>query len=268
MSSAIQVQHRSSPRLAGVRAVLFDLDRTLIQLRGGTVADVSAIGVRNAHRWLSDRGRKVPEERVYVGRVRWALLRAWAWSRLVGREVDLIETLRRCHRRMKVDWREDDGANLAMEFALVFREMYQADEEATATLRQLHEAGLRLGLVSNTMLPAVAVDEHLRSSGMLEFLPVRVLSSESGFMKPDLRIFRLALDRVGVPAGETVFVGDRPDADVAGARRAGMATIFRAYNGRLPRGARRADAVIRRLAEIPAMLGVGVGPAPWGKPQS
>jgi putative hydrolase of the HAD superfamily len=44
--------------------------------------------------------------------------------------------------------------------------------------------------------------------------------------KPDARIFRAALDRLGVPAERTVMVGDNLEADIVGARRVGMRTIL------------------------------------------
>ena len=44
-------------------------------------------------------------------------------------------------------------------------------------------------------------------------------------MKPDPRIFRLALDAMGVDAGDAWYVGDMPAIDVVGARRAGLRPV-------------------------------------------
>jgi FMN phosphatase YigB (HAD superfamily) len=41
-----------------------------------------------------------------------------------------------------------------------------------------------------------------------------VVSGLEGMEKPDLRIYRLALDRAGVDAAEAAFVGDSPEFDV------------------------------------------------------
>jgi len=48
-----------------------------------------------------------------------------------------------------------------------------------------------------------------------------VVSWELGVLKPDARIYRIALERLGVPAGEALFVDDRPE-NVAGAEAVGM----------------------------------------------
>jgi 4-nitrophenyl phosphatase len=44
--------------------------------------------------------------------------------------------------------------------------------------------------------------------------------------KPEPAMFRAIIEAAGVPASETVVVGDNPASDVAGARRAGCAAIL------------------------------------------
>ncbi len=44
--------------------------------------------------------------------------------------------------------------------------------------------------------------------------------------KPHPEIFQKALEKLGVAAEETVFVGDTVDADVKGAKDLGMKTVF------------------------------------------
>jgi putative hydrolase of the HAD superfamily len=47
-----------------------------------------------------------------------------------------------------------------------------------------------------------------------------------GVAKPDPAIFRLALDRLGVPASAAVMVGDVPSIDIDGARAAGVRAVL------------------------------------------
>jgi glucose-1-phosphatase len=51
-----------------------------------------------------------------------------------------------------------------------------------------------------------------------------VISAEVGLLKPDPRIYRLALDQLGVAAGEAVFVDDFIH-NLAGAEAVGMQTV-------------------------------------------
>jgi len=51
-----------------------------------------------------------------------------------------------------------------------------------------------------------------------------------------------------------VFVGDRPFDDIYGAARLGMRTVFIPHSGLPPYAGSVPDAVISRLAELPALL--------------
>ncbi len=81
-----------------------------------------------------------------------------------------------------------------------------------------------------------------------------VISGECGYEKPDPRIFWRATAGAGVQPAEAVFVGDRLDVDIAGAKAAGMRAVwFNHWNGVLD-GAAAPDAVIKRFDELPGVL--------------
>ena len=77
-------------------------------------------------------------------------------------------------------------------------------------------------------------------------------SDEVGFRKPDGRIFRRALEALGVEPAQALHVGDNPDADVLGAQRAGMRAAHYAFAGAAPSPA--ADVVVKDLADLPRLL--------------
>jgi len=60
-------------------------------------------------------------------------------------------------------------------------------------------------------------------AGLSPFFPADavIISAEVGFEKPDARIFKIAEERLGVPASEVLFIGDHVENDIAGAARAG-----------------------------------------------
>jgi putative hydrolase of the HAD superfamily len=91
--------------------------------------------------------------------------------------------------------------------------------EALAALRA---RGLATGVVSNFdhRLPGI-----LAGLGLAAHLGCVVLPGEAGAAKPDPAIFARALACLGVRAEGAVFVGDREDEDLAGARAAGMRAI-------------------------------------------
>ena len=96
--------------------------------------------------------------------------------------------------------------------------------DAVRVLGELGQRGYRLALVSNhTTLPQL---RKVRRLGFEPFLEAIVTSEEAGVEKPDRRIFELALDKLGLGAAETAFVGDNPAGDIAGAVGAGIATTI------------------------------------------
>jgi putative hydrolase of the HAD superfamily len=95
-----------------------------------------------------------------------------------------------------------------------------------AGLDALTATGIRLGIVSNA---DGLIGERLRAQEILQVGPglgatveCIIDSGAVGVMKPDPRIFRLALDAMGVAPDDTWYVGDMPGIDVVGARRAGL----------------------------------------------
>lgn len=83
--------------------------------------------------------------------------------------------------------------------------------------------------------------------------PFMLLSSRLGYKKPDTRLFVAAMDRLGVKAYESVYIGDNPHRDLVGAKMSGMRFILfrgdcRDYNGFRP------DACFGEYRELPAVL--------------
>ena len=90
-------------------------------------------------------------------------------------------------------------------------------------VRHLRAAGLRTGIVTNNV---VEFREHWRAMLPVEELfDVVVDSSEVGVRKPGAAIFELALERLGLPAEEVLFLDDYPG-NVAAARALGMTALL------------------------------------------
>jgi putative hydrolase of the HAD superfamily len=94
---------------------------------------------------------------------------------------------------------------------------------ALSLLADLRARGLRLGLISNC---SSEVGELWEESAFASRFDVVVLSAIEGVQKPDARIFRLALERLGVEAGETIFVGDGEAGELPGAAAVGMRAVL------------------------------------------
>jgi putative hydrolase of the HAD superfamily len=102
-------------------------------------------------------------------------------------------------------------------------------------------AGVRTALISNAW---AGIRRVLGDGGGEAVFDAMVISAEVGLAKPDPSIFRLALERINVPAAAAVFVDDLP-ANLESARATGMRPIL--FNGTR----RTIEAVDRALAAHP-----------------
>jgi len=105
-----------------------------------------------------------------------------------------------------------------------FMKYVRIDDHARSALEKLH-GKYKLGIVSNFAIPE-CVDKLLEKHGLDTLFDVVVVSGAINKRKPSPEIFHKALEKLGVSAENAVFVGDTADADIIGAKAAGMKTIF------------------------------------------
>lgn len=97
---------------------------------------------------------------------------------------------------------------------------------ALEALSALHDRGLPMGVVSNTSFGQHVIRHELNKYGLADHLAIVVASADYVVRKPNPLLFETAAALLGVPCSDIWFVGDRLDTDVAGARAAGMTTVW------------------------------------------
>jgi HAD superfamily hydrolase (TIGR01662 family) len=131
------------------------------------------------------------------------------------------------------------------------------EADARETLLQLRSQGYRLGLISNANY---AADAHtlIDRSGVGDLFELAIISAEEGVRKPHPALFQKALDFFQVPAQRAVMVGDTLVADILGANRQGMGSIWitRRVSSDDHQGLPDVEptAAVHSLAEIPDVL--------------
>lgn len=106
-------------------------------------------------------------------------------------------------------------------------------DDAVVLLRTLHRAGVRLGIVSAGL--SVKQAEKLVRLGVLPYLDPGAIffSTQMGVSKPNPKIYTNACAAMKVRPSRVLYVGDRPETDVAPARAAGLRTVhYRGAHGR------------------------------------
>jgi len=92
--------------------------------------------------------------------------------------------------------------------------------EALTHLRKKY----RIAVISDAQW--VFAEPEIEMLGLDRFFTLRILSSCFGFKKPDVRLFTIAMGKFGVRPEESIYVGDNPNKDLLGAKRAGMKFLF------------------------------------------
>jgi sugar-phosphatase len=118
---------------------------------------------------------------------------------------------------------------------------------ATELVRRLHAARVPLGLVTSALPEHVAA--RLLTADLLDVFDVVVTGRDVTVGKPDPQGFRMACERLGVPAHKSVGFEDAP-AGVAAVKAAGMFCV--AVTTTFPRAVLAdADLVVDDLTEVP-----------------
>ena len=225
-----------------VRAVLFDLDETLIPedeplalaYRAVVTGDVEEFRAGLRARWQSE--APCPE---YRGRVQVS-----ASDGLIAEfagDGDELAAIREYLPRFRA---EAFGDGLLERWQRVRVESQTAYPHAAAVLERLR-GHVRLALVTNGASDLQR--RKLAIAGLEEYFDVVVASCDLGIGKPDPAIFEAALDALGVGASEAVMVGNDRERDIEGAAAAGVRSLWIQHGG--------STGDLNDLSALPELLG-------------
>jgi putative hydrolase of the HAD superfamily len=200
-----------------VRAVLFDVDDTLVDHKG------AQRGAIVGH--LRDLDLPHDEQAVR----RWADATDRHFLRHLSGELTLQEHRRERVRELMahhdiVGLTDDDADEWFTGYTVRFEAGWRAYDDVPGVLDSLHDRGVLVGIISN--YGADHQRRKLSAVGLGDRFHVVVGLDTLGFGKPDPRIFKHACDLSGTTPGETAYVGDRLDYDAVAARDAGLVAVW------------------------------------------
>jgi putative hydrolase of the HAD superfamily len=247
-------QARNMPRNF-IRAVIFDLGGTLMYERE-SAHDVNARANEALTVYLRESGMELNLSTFPVE------FRRRLDKYFKQRESDLLETTYAfVLRDVLADKGYVDVPDSTIRKALdrlfaVTQTNWVLEEETVPTLTKLEADGYRLGLISNA---GDDRDVHQLTDkfGITPYFDFILTSAASGYRKPHPRIFEMALSNWYFLPSEAVMVGDNLEADVAGAKAAGLYAIWlkrRDESGSEDQTQVQPDAAVSSLLEISAIL--------------
>lgn len=188
------------------KAIYFDLDETVLDRTASLkaflqwqVTGMLRHSVKQGSRFigrfieLDDNGR-VWKDKVYKVLVEEFQVQGWTWQELLA------------------------------SYELCFCGFARPKQGVTESIQTLSEQGYLIGLVSNGMTPFQ--ERNFYALAASDYFDDVIVSAAVGLRKPDRRIFELACRRLCVRAEDSVFIGDNPEADIKGANKAGMRSVF------------------------------------------
>jgi len=211
-----------------IRALTFDLWNTIYTADAGTMDAARPRRMAAMQRLLAAAGiRPTADEMQQAYRSGFeAYMTAWTGGRHFGAREQVMHFLDRFAVE-PVDVDEDAIAETAREIedASVLADLRLLPGLAE-TIPVLAERGYRLGIISDTSLtPGRILREYLERDGLLDYFSVLTFSDETGYPKPDRRMFEGTLAGLGATPAEAGHVGDTPRTDIAGAKAVGMLAI-------------------------------------------
>jgi HAD superfamily hydrolase (TIGR01549 family) len=207
-----------------IRAVIFDLGNTLVYF-DGQISQVLPQADSELSRALKDCGFEI-DAQVFEREFRQQMT---AYHR--QREYDLIEhstaaVLERILAKYGyINVPEDSLRSLLARLYAVTQEYWIPENDLLPTIKILHQRGYLMGVISNAGDDA-DVQTLVNKANIRRYLDFVVSSAAFGIRKPDQRIFQFALDSWGLLPGQVAMVGDTLEADILGARQAGIFGVW------------------------------------------
>lgn len=122
------------------------------------------------------------------------------------------------------DKADELGINAAQLFRISSIEYVKMYPNAIDALKRLREQGYRLWLLSNAQRIFTAYE--LRHLGLGEQLDGIYISSDYQCRKPDVRFFNALIEERKLEKAKCLMIGNDLHTDIAGAQKAGLATLY------------------------------------------
>ena len=125
-------------------------------------------------------------------------------------------------------------------------------DDALMVLDEIRDRQILLGMITNGSIRMQA--RKIETLQIADYFQKIVISEEVGVDKPDPKIFRDALDGLGVEPENAWFVGDHPEKDIMGAHRMGIKAFWMEGWQEWPDGLDVPHTAIQSLRQLLALI--------------
>lgn len=246
--------------MADLKGILFDFDDTLIDWSGVNIdwRDMETKRLSNVHAYINEHIQlfDVPIETLvslYMDNTR----DGWADGRSTLRAPNMPNILYTTLTELGVDDDKLDHSAVLEAYGWGVVKGTVVFPDVPRMLEDLLANDIKIGIVTNASQPMAMRDAELIDHKLIDyFVDCRISAADAGYLKPHRKIFEYALDIMGTSPEETVFIGDNPIADIAGAQSAGMRAVLRVKKEtqKMISGLIVPDGAINTMDELPRLL--------------
>jgi putative hydrolase of the HAD superfamily len=203
-----------------IKALVFDLDGTLVDQEGAE---------RDALQQLLDHEIKLEAKPAFHVFLRdWRNIADEYLQRFLDNQMGFDEQRIKRFEALFAKYGEPitrlEAERLHQAYGRLYAEQWRAFDETAEVLLNLKQAGYRLAVITNG--DGAAQRGKLKATNLEHWFENILVSGDVKVRKPDTAIFRLSEKALGLKPEELAYVGDRPEADVAGALAAGWLPIW------------------------------------------
>lgn len=231
------------------KAILFDLDDTIISFDGV----VDAAWEETCCSFVKTMSTSFSST-ILVDNI--ARIRKWYWGdperHRIGR-LDMFKARREVVKMALEELQffdEEAAYSLADNYSNRQLELVHLFPDSISTLERLKEQGIKMVLITNGN--AEGQRWKINRFSLDKYFEFCLVEGEVGFGKPDIRIFELALNKLGLKANDVWMVGDNLVWDVQAPQELGIFSIWNDYRKKgLPVGSKVIpDRVISSIGEL------------------
>lgn len=247
--------------LSGVRAVLFDLDDTLLDWseQEYNLELLLRPHLSSLFEYLEQTQLATDEDYLFFLHAFYDYCQH-SWS---GRASDDGLTVQPFEELIRgaMSWSELDHSALDLDAAMAAFDWRSPPkvkpfEDTVETLELLVRRGFRLGVITNSFMSASMRQRELKEHGLLPYIELMLTCGDVGKGKPSPIIFERALSELGLGAQEVIFVGDSLEADIRGAKDSQITSVlYLGHRAKIePKQGLEPDYMIKTLGELLKLL--------------
>jgi HAD superfamily hydrolase (TIGR01549 family) len=235
-------------------AVIFDLGGTLIEYENHNWDELGRMGCKAAYPLLSNLGLEaVTPERLWND-FHYAIDQMFINHSEDLKEIDLYQVTSIILSNFGISNPDGLVAKFVDAYYQPITNQVSLIQGVYEILSKCHAAGLKIGLVSNTIFPARFHRAEMERFGILRFFDFTIFSSEIKIRKPKREIFLKALELACTKPEVSVFVGDRLVEDVGGPQSVGINGILKFVDDRDYSAPIKPYGIIHSLVELEKII--------------